>query len=50
VYDAGFAKRMTQVFEEDLKSSTAYDFARWQQRPSLEKAAEIALIPIRSQL
>jgi len=41
---------MTQVFEEDLKSSTAYDFARWQQRPSLEKAAEIALIPIRSQL
>jgi cardiolipin synthase len=50
VYDAGFAKRMTQVFEEDLKSSTAYDLARWQQRPWLEKAAEIALIPIRSQL
>lgn len=50
VYDAGFADRMTQVFEEDLKASTPYDFARWQRRPWLEKAAEVALIPIRSQL
>ena len=50
VYDAGFAKRMTKVFEEDLKSSTPYDFVRWRSRPWLEKAAEIVLIPIRSQL
>jgi cardiolipin synthase len=50
VYDAQFAKRMTQVFEEDLKASTPYDFAHWQHRPWREKAAEIALIPIMSQL
>jgi cardiolipin synthase len=50
VYDAGFASRMTQVFEEDLKASTPYDFARWQRRPWLEKVAEVALIPIKSQL
>lgn len=50
VYDAGFAARMTEVFEADLKASNPYDFAQWQQRPWLEKLAEIALIPIRSQL
>jgi cardiolipin synthase A/B len=50
VYDAEFAKRMTAVFEEDLSLSTAYDLAQWQRRPWLEKAAEVALIPIRSQL
>jgi cardiolipin synthase A/B len=50
VYDAGFANRMTQVFEEDLKSSSAYDFTRWRQRPWPEKVAEVVLIPIKSQL
>jgi cardiolipin synthase len=41
---------MTDVYEQDLKHSTAYDFARWQHRPVLEKLAEVVLIPIRSQL
>jgi cardiolipin synthase A/B len=50
VYDAKFAQRMTEVFEEDLKSSNPYDFQRWQQRPRLEKIAEVILIPIKSQL
>lgn len=50
VYDADFARRMTDVFEEDLKASTPYDFSRWQQRPWAEKMAEILLVPIRSQL
>jgi cardiolipin synthase len=50
VYDAGFANRMTQVFEEDLKASTPYDLAHWQRRPWLEKVAEVVLIPIKSQL
>jgi cardiolipin synthase len=50
VYDAGFAQRMTQVFEADLKASTAYDYQKWQQRPWLEKMAEVILIPVRSQL
>jgi cardiolipin synthase A/B len=50
VYDSGFANRMTDVFEEDLKSSTSYDFDRWRQRPWLEKVAEVVVIPLRSQL
>jgi cardiolipin synthase A/B len=50
VYDAKFAQRMTEVFEDDLKSSNPYDFQRWQQRPWLEKFAEVILIPIKSQL
>jgi cardiolipin synthase len=50
VYDAGFAKRMTEVFEEDLRASTPYDLPRWRQRSWLEKVAEIILIPIKSQL
>jgi cardiolipin synthase len=50
VYDAGFAQRMTEVFEADLKASTPYDYQQWQHRPWLEKIAEIVVIPIRSQL
>jgi cardiolipin synthase A/B len=50
IYDAGFARQMTEVFEEDLKASTLYDYSHWQQRPWTEKMAEILLIPIRSQL
>jgi len=50
VYDADFAKRMTEVFEADLQASTPYDYQQWQQRPWLEKMAEVVLIPIRSQL
>ena len=50
VYDAEFSRRMTEVFEEDLKLSTPYDFNRWQSRLWAEKVAEIVLIPIRSQL
>jgi cardiolipin synthase len=41
---------MTAVFEEDLKTSTPYDYQQWQRRPWLEKVAEIVLIPVRSQL
>jgi cardiolipin synthase A/B len=50
IYDAKFARRMTDVFENDLKASTPYDFQRWQQRTWLEKFAEVILIPIKSQL
>jgi cardiolipin synthase A/B len=50
VYDAEFARRMTEVFEEDLKVANPYDFARWEARPWTQKVAEIVLIPIRSQL
>jgi cardiolipin synthase len=50
VYDAGFAQRMSEVFEADLKASTPYDYQQWRHRPWLEKLAEIVVIPIRSQL
>jgi cardiolipin synthase A/B len=50
VYNAGFAMRMTEVFESDLKVSASYDYQKWQQRPWLEKMAEVVLIPIKSQL
>jgi cardiolipin synthase len=50
VYDAGFAKQMTDVFEEDLKVSSSFDYQQWQRRSWLEKMAEIVVIPIRSQL
>jgi cardiolipin synthase A/B len=50
VYDADFAQRMTNVFEDDLNDSTPYDLPQWRRRSWLEKAAEVVLIPLRSQL
>ncbi len=50
VYDDAFARQMTAVFEEDLKSSTRYTLERWRARPLKEKLAEVALLPLRSQL
>jgi cardiolipin synthase len=50
IYDRGFAQQMTQVFERDLASSTAYTFAHWQRRSWREKFAEMILVPVRSQL
>lgn len=50
IYDSTFARQMTDVFERDLKSSTLYTYAHWRSRGWPEKAAEIVLIPIRSQL
>ncbi len=42
VYDAGFAARLTEVFEEDLKHSKRITLQDWQQRPWTEKALEHA--------
>jgi cardiolipin synthase len=50
IYGAKFAQHMSNVFEDDLKTSTPYDFSRWRQRSWMEKMAEVVLIPIRSQL
>ena len=50
VYDAGFAERMTEVFEQDLKPSVRYTYERWQQRPWKEKFAERFILPLKSQL
>jgi cardiolipin synthase len=50
VYDAPFAQQMTQVFERDLASSVRYTYERWRKRSWGQKAAELVLLPIKSQL
>lgn len=40
IYDAGFARRQTEVFEQDLQRSRQITFEQWQNRPSKEKARE----------
>jgi cardiolipin synthase len=50
IYDAEFAGQMTAVFERDLESAARYSYQRWQRRSWGQKAAEVVLLPIRSQL
>jgi cardiolipin synthase len=50
VYDAGFARRMTEVFEQDLKPTRQYTYQQWKHRPWKEKFAERFLVPLKSQL
>lgn len=50
VYDPGFAARMTQVFEADLKPTVRYTYEMWQRRPLKEKLVEKFVLPLKSQL
>lgn len=50
IYDADFAREMTEVFARDLESSTLYTHAHWRRRSWREKSAEIVVNPLRSQL
>jgi cardiolipin synthase len=50
IYDADFAAQMTDVFEHDLESAARYSYQRWQHRSWGQRAAEVVLLPIRSQL
>ena len=50
VYNADFAKHMTDVFEHDLKPTKEYTYEMWKNRPWKEKFAERFLWPIKSQL
>ena len=50
VYDAGFAGRMTEVFEADLKPTVRYTYRMWKERPLKQKLAEKFILPIKSQL
>jgi cardiolipin synthase len=50
VHDAGFAARMTEVFERDLARAERYTLERWRRRPRRERIAERFVIPFRSQL
>jgi cardiolipin synthase len=50
VYESQFARQMTDVIALDLRSSTFYTCAHWRSRGWPEKAAEIVLISIWSEL
>ena len=50
VYDAAFAKRQTEVFEDDLKRSRRVTYEEWLNRPLREKAHEKLTGWLRSQL
>ena len=50
VYDKGFAAHMTSVFEDDLAHARAFTLPMWRRRPLLEKALEMLLRPVKSQL
>ena len=50
VYDAAFARRQTEVFEDDLKRSRRVTYEAWLNRPLREKAHEKLTGWLRSQL
>jgi cardiolipin synthase len=50
VYDHGFAERMTEVFEQDLKPTRHYTYQVWEDRPLKEKLVEKLILPLKSQL
>ena len=50
VYDAGFAERMTAVYDEDLEHGKRYTYETWERRPMKEKFMEKFVLPIKSQL
>jgi cardiolipin synthase A/B len=50
VYNRDFAAQMTAVFEKDLQKSRSYSLEEWRRRSWSERAAEVALLPIRAQL
>jgi len=50
VADADFARRLEEIFEEDLRRSRIYTYQEWSHRPVKERLLEWAVAPFRSQL
>ena len=50
VYDAGFAAHMTEVFDQDMKTTERYTYDKWKNRSWKEKFVEKFLLPLKSQL
>ncbi len=50
VFDAAFAARQTQVFEDDLKRSRRVTYEQWEARPLKEKVMERLALLLGSQL
>lgn len=49
-YDENFAREMTAMFEEDLRSSKPYTYEQWARRSWWERSEEVLAGPFRSQL
>lgn len=50
IYDADFARRQVEIFEEDIRRSRRISLQQWRQRPLAEKLREHAAALFRSQL
>lgn len=50
VFDASFAERQTQVFEDDLKRARRVTYEQWEARPLKEKVMERLALLLGSQL
>ena len=50
VYDEGFAKEQTRIFEDDLAKSVEYTAAQWHDRPLWDRVKERAASLLSSQL
>ncbi len=50
VYDAGFGRKMEEVFEKDLAQSREYTLEEFKKRSVWERVTEYLAIPFRSQL
>lgn len=50
IYDAAFARDMTEVFERDLRDARPYTYEMWVDRPLTERLGEWITRPIASQL
>ncbi len=50
VYDREFARKMEEMFENDLKSSTQYTYEQFKSRSLWERVTEEVMLPFRSQL
>ncbi len=50
IYDTGFAARMTEVFEADLKPTVQFTYQMWKDRPVKDKMFEKFILPLKSQL
>jgi cardiolipin synthase len=50
VYDAPTARRLEEVFEDDLKGSTRVTYRKWSGRGMVDRFLELLTVPIREQL
>jgi cardiolipin synthase len=50
IYDAKVARRLEQIFQEDLKYSSRLTYRKWSGRSIVDRVMELLTVPIRDQL